>query len=121
MVLARIKKILSLPKRLAGYNNSSRTIGSKLFSNDGAEGERIFKRVQQTGIKLPEHGLELKRDPETDIVYLLEYNEKGFGNFYTLLPLSKEDADNALKLPNSLNVYHQTRRWQISNQFPIER
>ena len=112
MALQWIKQLL------VGTWNLDR-VDRKLSSVDGAEGERLYKRLQETGVALHEHRLELKRDPETDTVYLVEYNEKGFGNFYTLLRLSPEDAATAIETPNSLDIYRQTRRWQTSQQYPV--
>lgn len=114
MALNWIKNLLSGTRQPAGDR-----LDIKLSSVDGAEGERLYKRLQKTGVALHEHGLELKRDPDTNIVYLVEYNEKGFGNFYTLLRLSTEDAITAIETPNSLDVYRQTRRWQTSQQYPV--
>jgi len=41
------------------------------------KGEALHNRFQETGISLPKEGMELKRDPDTGVVYLVKYDEKG--------------------------------------------
>jgi len=100
-------------------------IGTKqeklLSSISTKEGKALYARLQGLGLELPKYGRELKRDPETDIVYLVQYKEQGAGCFFTMQPLSAEDAEAALSNPNSLAIHQQTKQWQTSNQFPTQR
>jgi len=104
----------------SGPTENSKHVVEKLRSVGDEKGQALYGRLQETGISLHEEGLELKQDPDTQVVYLLEYKEKGFGNYYEMSGLSPEDATYALQTPESLKIYHQTRRWKTQDNFPAK-